>query len=359
MPTCRICLKDKKRLAFQTDRISICQKCVTAVNEADQPALRAESHIADLLRQGMIRNGRYTLSAYLKALPGWMNRLLADPENGRLEFLQVRALRRGLLRREGVAGWDYPADWIKRAARIRQLDGRHCRQCGATDAILDIHHIVYLSHYGTNQQTNLITLCRACHEKVHDRIFDWGEENEPGNTAPIQPRQGQRTPKSQAPPPPTTTPPPPPRPAAAPTHAPATPQQWAHARAERDAPPTSEHPSHAPPPPIHAPATQPASTQSSIKPAPPQPSEPTPSQDGRRSDPQNKSPTKQRALSCPHCAATIYIPTTRATPGQRVRCAACRRKFSLGARPRPAAWPWIVTILLGAILILAFLAMRA
>src|SRR5690606_10456308 len=30
-------------------------------------------------------------------------------------------------------------------------------------------------NYGTNQKTNLVTLCRPCHEKEHKRVFDFGE----------------------------------------------------------------------------------------------------------------------------------------------------------------------------------------
>jgi len=47
-----------------------------------------------------------------------------------------------------------------------------CERCGAVS--VDIHHIKYRSHFGTKQQverdkiTNLIALCRKCHEDAHN-----------------------------------------------------------------------------------------------------------------------------------------------------------------------------------------------
>jgi 5-methylcytosine-specific restriction endonuclease McrA len=46
-----------------------------------------------------------------------------------------------------------PDDWIE------------CQVCGGT--AVDIHHIVYKSHGGSDDVSNLIALCRNCHNKAH------------------------------------------------------------------------------------------------------------------------------------------------------------------------------------------------
>jgi len=40
-----------------------------------------------------------------------------------------------------------------------------CERCGGT--AVDIHHIVYKSHGGTDDFDNLIGLCRKCHDWCH------------------------------------------------------------------------------------------------------------------------------------------------------------------------------------------------
>ena len=98
---------------------------------------------------------------------------------------------------------DYPGNWTEVARGIRARDRMRCTSCGAMDAILDVHHIVYLSKHGTNQQHNLITLCRPCHQTEHGREFDGPEAKDPESISPIQPPPG--TPKP-APQPPVSTP---------------------------------------------------------------------------------------------------------------------------------------------------------
>jgi len=45
-------------------------------------------------------------------------------------------------------------------------DGFKCQHCGSKDH-LEVHHIRYKSHKGTNDVDNLITLCYECHQKLH------------------------------------------------------------------------------------------------------------------------------------------------------------------------------------------------
>lgn len=52
---------------------------------------------------------------------------------------------------------------------IKAQDGHACVICHkpSSKSELHVHHIIPLSHYGTNQHVNLVTLCLTCHKKQH------------------------------------------------------------------------------------------------------------------------------------------------------------------------------------------------
>lgn len=52
----------------------------------------------------------------------------------------------------------YPSDWDEIRKRIYYRDSYSCRNCGATDTMLHVHHIVPLSRGGTSIDSNLVTL---------------------------------------------------------------------------------------------------------------------------------------------------------------------------------------------------------
>lgn len=45
-----------------------------------------------------------------------------------------------------------------------------CGLCGNIDS-LDVHHIIPIENNGTNEQSNLICLCRKCHQQVHKNVY--------------------------------------------------------------------------------------------------------------------------------------------------------------------------------------------
>jgi len=57
---------------------------------------------------------------------------------------------------------------------LRQLvlrrDGWRCQSCGTT-LNLEIHHKQFRSHSGEDSDENLITLCAACHARMHRPRF--------------------------------------------------------------------------------------------------------------------------------------------------------------------------------------------
>lgn len=68
------------------------------------------------------------------------------------------------------SGQNYPPDWASIAERIRSRDNHRCRNCGRTDVLLQVHHIVPLSRGGTNRDENLVTLCDECHKRIHPHM---------------------------------------------------------------------------------------------------------------------------------------------------------------------------------------------
>ena len=55
-------------------------------------------------------------------------------------------------------------------AYVRYRDGYKCQICkgNSGDSLLHVHHIVFRSQGGTDNPSNLITLCETCHKGIHD-----------------------------------------------------------------------------------------------------------------------------------------------------------------------------------------------
>lgn len=50
-----------------------------------------------------------------------------------------------------------------------------CERClkeGKTTPVEEVHHIIPLSRGGTNQFSNLMSLCQSCHTKIHYELGD-------------------------------------------------------------------------------------------------------------------------------------------------------------------------------------------
>jgi 5-methylcytosine-specific restriction endonuclease McrA len=50
--------------------------------------------------------------------------------------------------------------------QVLHRDGWRCQWCGAMSN-LEVHHKEFRSHTGDDSEENLITLCTACHHKIH------------------------------------------------------------------------------------------------------------------------------------------------------------------------------------------------
>lgn len=57
-------------------------------------------------------------------------------------------------------------EWQKLREKVLKRDGHKCVSCGS-DNDLEVHHIVPVAQGGSNELSNLITLCLTCHNKAH------------------------------------------------------------------------------------------------------------------------------------------------------------------------------------------------
>jgi len=61
-----------------------------------------------------------------------------------------------------------PSSYESLRQQILRRDGWRCQSCG-TMSNLEVHHRKLRSHSGADSEENLITLCTACHARVHRR----------------------------------------------------------------------------------------------------------------------------------------------------------------------------------------------
>ena len=66
-------------------------------------------------------------------------------------------------------GFDY--GYASRREAILHRDNYTCQCCGKKHVRLEVHHIIFRSMGGTDDERNLITLCEKCHKMVHDGIL--------------------------------------------------------------------------------------------------------------------------------------------------------------------------------------------
>lgn len=66
-------------------------------------------------------------------------------------------------------GFDY--EYSSRREAVLHRDNYTCQCCGKKHVRLEVHHIIFRSMGGTDDERNLITLCEKCHKAVHDGIL--------------------------------------------------------------------------------------------------------------------------------------------------------------------------------------------
>ena len=76
------------------------------------------------------------------------------------------------LKNPDIHGEDYQNGEGKGFYNIKQAvlhrDNYTCQSCLKKDTKLQVHHIIYKSKGGSNSMDNLVTLCKYCHQKIHN-----------------------------------------------------------------------------------------------------------------------------------------------------------------------------------------------
>jgi 5-methylcytosine-specific restriction endonuclease McrA len=64
------------------------------------------------------------------------------------------------------------ADWVNIREAVLQRDNYKCLECGTPcrSAEADVHHLLPRSAGGTDEPSNLITLCDGCHAAHHPKL---------------------------------------------------------------------------------------------------------------------------------------------------------------------------------------------
>jgi 5-methylcytosine-specific restriction enzyme A len=63
----------------------------------------------------------------------------------------------------------YPVNWSKLRFYIYKRDNYTCQRCGRHITNPVCHHRRPIGCGGSSHPSNLITLCKDCHSKVHER----------------------------------------------------------------------------------------------------------------------------------------------------------------------------------------------
>lgn len=68
-------------------------------------------------------------------------------------------------------GWVVKNSWWEVREKVVLRSGNRCEARGCTGPLQEVHHIRPLSQGGLNTPSNLIGLCRDCHDKRHKHLF--------------------------------------------------------------------------------------------------------------------------------------------------------------------------------------------
>ena len=132
-----------------------------------------------LNRRNSIRKDRlppsvkHKVQAHIDEIEFCKKILPVSDENIILEVSQfdTALMKNPALISEKVKKWGYQKGfnygYSSRRSAILHRDNYTCQCCGKKNCRLEVHHIKFRCNGGTNDEENLITLCKECHDGVH------------------------------------------------------------------------------------------------------------------------------------------------------------------------------------------------
>ena len=132
-----------------------------------------------LNRRNSIRKNRlppsvkHKVQAHIDEIEFCKKILPISDENLILEVSQfdTALMKNPSLMNEKVQHWGYQQGfnygYSSRRSAILHRDNYTCQCCGKKNCRLEVHHIKFRSNGGTDDEENLITLCKECHDGVH------------------------------------------------------------------------------------------------------------------------------------------------------------------------------------------------
>ena len=132
-----------------------------------------------LNRRNSIRKDRvppsvkHKVQAHIDEIEFCKKILPVSDENIILEVSQfdTALMKNPALINEKVKKWGYQKGfnygYSSRRSAILHRDNYTCQCCGKKNCRLEVHHIKFRSNGGTDDEENLITLCKECHDGVH------------------------------------------------------------------------------------------------------------------------------------------------------------------------------------------------
>lgn len=80
-------------------------------------------------------------------------------------------MKNPILMNEKIKHWGYQQGfnygYSSRRKAVLHRDNYTCQYCGKKNCRLEVHHVKFRSNGGTDDEENLITLCKECHDGVH------------------------------------------------------------------------------------------------------------------------------------------------------------------------------------------------
>lgn len=67
-------------------------------------------------------------------------------------------------------------EWNTKRLAVLKRDSYSCQRCGAYGVPLEVHHLHYRT-FKTENLSDLVSLCRDCHQAIHDKYgYDYNDE---------------------------------------------------------------------------------------------------------------------------------------------------------------------------------------